>query len=124
MYGDFPSSMEVNALALVGDVLVWVQALSWIAAAVVLAALCRRGSKPVAALGVVVAAAIMVVGIVIASAIALGLTGAAGQMNTAAIDWADLVPVLISALVVAVCVIGVGVPVRQGLRGALPPLTK
>ena len=116
VYGEFSSSMEANALTLVGDVLVWLQTLSWIAAAIVLAALCGRESKSVAALGVVIAAAIMVVGIVIASAITTGLTDAAGQVNAAAIDWADLVPVCISAVVVIVCAIGVGVPVRQGSR--------
>ncbi len=114
VYGDFPSNMEANALALVGDALVWVQALSWVAAAIVLAALCVRGSKPVATVGVVVSAALMVLGIVLASAITAGLADATIQASALAINLADVVPVLISALVVAVCVISVGVPVRSG----------
>ncbi len=111
--GELSNHMEANALVLLGDPLMWTQAASWVVAAVVMAAFCRRKSKPLAAVGVAVSAAVMVLGIVVAPALANELSVTASQVAALSPDWEDLVVVLISAAVMAACVIGVGVPKRR-----------
>ena len=101
--GQLSNHMEANALVLLGDPGMWIQAASWVIAAVALALFCARGSKLWAIAGAVVSGAAMVLACVAGASI-----GATGVV----LDFADVAPVLIAAAVVIACVVFVGVPLR------------
>ncbi len=112
VYGSLSNHMEANASILLGEAFVWVQAISWVVAAVVLAVLCGRASKPLALAGVLVAAVVLALGIEAGVFIASWLSETSGQMVLVQPDWSDALSVMAAVIMLAVCVILVGVPVR------------
>lgn len=113
--GQFSNHMGANALVLLGDPSMWIQAVSWVASSSALALLCARGSKPWAVVGAVVAAALMLLGDIMGSAVAAGVAG--GAAAGVATDWADIVPALIAPAIVIAAALAVGVPLRPEPRG-------
>lgn len=103
--GPLSNHMDANALVLLADPLMWAQAVSWVLAAVVLALFCGRGDRVWAFVGVAASAVVLVAGCVIGSAVASGFAGSTP-------DFADVVPALLSCVVVAACVFFAGVPLR------------
>lgn len=101
--GQLSNHMESNALALLGDTSMWFQAVSWAAAAALLALFCGRGSRPWAIAGAVVAGVVMLAGCA---------AGGALEGMGAVIDFADVIPVLVACVIIVVCVFAVGVPLR------------
>ena len=104
--GQLSNHMQANALALLGDPSMWIQAVSWVAAAALLALFCGRGSRPWAIAGAVVAGVTMLAGCA---------AGGALEGMGAVIDFADVIPVLVACVVIVVCASVAGVPLRPDL---------
>ena len=104
--GQLSNHMQANALALLGDPSMWIQAVSWVAAAALLALFCGRGSRPWAIAGAVVAGVAMLAGCA---------AGGALEGMGAVVDFADVIPVLVACVVIVVCASVAGVPLRPDL---------
>lgn len=103
-FGVMPSGARMNeaAIAMISSPGVWALGLSWLAAALVGALLCRRGSRVFSVCGMVAATAVLVCGVVAAARLA----------GSDFPDIAQLAPVLVSGVAMT-CLCAAGVPERR-----------
>ena len=103
-FGAMPgaSAMENAALSLVASPSMWAMATSWLVAAVVGSLLCARGNRGLAACGMLVATAILVLGVI-----------AAARLGGADFpDVTQLAPALVAGIAMT-CATAAGVPSRE-----------
>lgn len=104
----FSNHMESNAVALFGNIATWIQLAAWMGSAVLMAACCSRGTRPLAFAGAVGASALLVGSVLVSAWLASGMA-----------DWTpplwSIVPVSVSCAA-AVAATLAGVPQAQRER--------
>ncbi len=104
----FSNHMEANAVALLAKPATWVQLVAWMASAVLFAICCLRGSRPLAFVGAVASAALIIGSVLVSAWLASGMASWTPSV------WV-IVPVAVSCAISMAATLA-GVPWRERER--------